>query len=574
MHFFVKILFLAIFLKSINLLGQNTISSDSFKNFSAVTRYDYLNTIPFYKMDSANIMVTYSYLLGIVDFVNDPVSKFYILFSYFQERNKLKLSNKEILFLLKRMVEFARKNKLEVELAVANHYSFFEDYTQNRTSHQQTYFEIIKEFENFERIGFENFKRYRIDRMLWHISAFMFISEDFERAGTYLRVAEKVAVKKIGMHEVYILVLNHIQSLNQKKGNFEKAKEYSLKIINFCKTNYSDDTTYAKYWLGLSQIDLASILVRQNKLTDGEKYADSGYLFAKANNWSDIVALNTEFDALMVLIDTKLILGKLKESMHLLDRAKSLLCFTDYQPERYFKSLLLFELISRYSEANLDYKTAYEFSKKAKLLRDSLESRNNLNANKSIERKWIVDNYNEKLQNAQREKELQLKIRNISFFCVILIAINAYFYLMKLKIKKREALNALESAKMQLTIFTKGLKDKNEHIDELRDKIKQLSSNGQRLEHLEKVVNSTILTEEDWTKFKLLFERVYPDYLVQLKMQYPFITSAETRLLALEKLNISTIEMAKILGVTKNSIIQTRLRFRRKAEKNGDLISE
>jgi len=574
MHFFVKILFLVIFLKSINLLGQNTISRDSFKNLSAVQRYDYLNTIPFYKMDSAHIMDTYSYLLGIVEHVNDPVSKFYLLFSYFQERKKLNLSNQEILLLLKRMVQYAHKNKLVVELAVANHYSFFEDYTQNRASHQQTYFEIIKEFENFERIGFNNFKRYRIDRMLWHISAFMFISEDFERAGTYLKVAEENAIKKIGMYEVYILVLNHIQSLNQKMGNFEKAKEYSLKIINFCNSNYRDDSTYAKYWLGLAQIDLASILVKQKSLIEGERYADSGYFYAKASNWSDIVALNTEFDALMVLIDTKLILGKLNESKRLLDRANLLLCFTDYQPERYFKSLLLFELISRYSEANQDYKTAFEFGKKAKILRDSLEKRNNLNTNKSIERKWIVDNYNEKLQNAQREKDLQLRIRNITFFCVILIAINAYFYLLKLSNRKKEALNALESAKLQLAIFTKGLKDKNEHIDELRDKIKQLSSNDQRLEHLEKIVNSTILTEEDWTQFKLFFERVYPDYLDQLKIQYPFITSAETRLLALEKLNISTNEMAKILGVTKNSIIQTRLRFRRKAEKHAELANQ
>lgn len=77
---------------------------------------------------------------------------------------------------------------------------------------------------------------------------------------------------------------------------------------------------------------------------------------------------------------------------------------------------------------------------------------------------------------------------------------------------------------------------------------------------------SIILTEAHWDQFKLLFELVYPNYLLRLRTIYPDLTPAEIRLICLSRLNLSTREMAHRLGVSTYAIFKTRYRIRRKAD--------
>jgi DNA-binding CsgD family transcriptional regulator len=59
-------------------------------------------------------------------------------------------------------------------------------------------------------------------------------------------------------------------------------------------------------------------------------------------------------------------------------------------------------------------------------------------------------------------------------------------------------------------------------------------------------------------------KKVHPGYMQSVKEKYPDLTNAELRLLMLEKLDLSTQEMANMIGVNKNTIHQTRLRLRKK----------
>lgn len=77
---------------------------------------------------------------------------------------------------------------------------------------------------------------------------------------------------------------------------------------------------------------------------------------------------------------------------------------------------------------------------------------------------------------------------------------------------------------------------------------------------------SIILTEAHWEQFKLLFERVYPNYLLRLRTTYPELTPAEVRLICLSRLSLSTREMAHRLGVSTDTVFKTRYRIRKKAD--------
>ena len=77
---------------------------------------------------------------------------------------------------------------------------------------------------------------------------------------------------------------------------------------------------------------------------------------------------------------------------------------------------------------------------------------------------------------------------------------------------------------------------------------------------------STILTEEDWQNFKILFEQVHSGFLTQLKEKYPQLSPAEIRFLSLAKLNFSRKEMSSALGVSTQSIHTNWYRIRKKLD--------
>lgn len=129
----------------------------------------------------------------------------------------------------------------------------------------------------------------------------------------------------------------------------------------------------------------------------------------------------------------------------------------------------------------------------------------------------------------------------------------------------REQLTAVEA---ELSTYIRSIKEKNELIEQLQTEIEQLQSAngtaGDKLASLDALQNSAILTEEDWNSFKEKFESVYTNFFSHLRNKYPSLTQAEVRLIALTKLNITTREMAGLLGISPETIRQTRWRLRKK----------
>ena len=78
--------------------------------------------------------------------------------------------------------------------------------------------------------------------------------------------------------------------------------------------------------------------------------------------------------------------------------------------------------------------------------------------------------------------------------------------------------------------------------------------------------NQRILTNEDWTAFKMSFEKAYPGYLIRLRNKFAYLTEAEERLFIFIKLNLKSKEIAAILGISADSVKKTRSRLRKRLE--------
>ena len=122
----------------------------------------------------------------------------------------------------------------------------------------------------------------------------------------------------------------------------------------------------------------------------------------------------------------------------------------------------------------------------------------------------------------------------------------------------------MEIAEYDLQNTHNNVVEQSHMVEKLSLEIEKMAHSDERQAFIDQLMAKTILTEEQWTEFKHLFEKVYPAFIEEQKILYPDLTPAEIRLLVLEKLGIGLHEMANMLGVSKNAIHQTRYRLRRK----------
>ncbi|MBK7812437.1 MAG: hypothetical protein IPO62_14960 [Saprospiraceae bacterium] len=156
----------------------------------------------------------------------------------------------------------------------------------------------------------------------------------------------------------------------------------------------------------------------------------------------------------------------------------------------------------------------------------------------------------------QQKVKQQLLLRNviiclIVFLCFIVILL--IYRKQKQLIQQRALTNEISekasaevaTAQEELNRFKEFLLEKNREIGQLKASLNSKESTQQ----VEDLRMSVILTDEDWHKFKNLFNRVYPNYLDTLKQKYPQLSQSEIRYFLLHKLELSNKEMASILGV-------------------------
>ena len=166
----------------------------------------------------------------------------------------------------------------------------------------------------------------------------------------------------------------------------------------------------------------------------------------------------------------------------------------------------------------------------------------------------------------KHEREMQFIIW-VAFAIALLIAF--VFYRQRLILsnlekklllqQKRTAEQAAAAAREQLSQFTDYIIEKNKLIESLQQ---QLQEQNQTVH--EELVTQTILTDDDWTRFKGLFEKVYPSFFDTLQTNVPRITPAELRLAALMLLKLETKNMAAMLGVSVDSARKSKSRLRQR----------
>lgn len=552
--------------------AQAAWDEQAFRDFNPAERYRFVHDYPFWKMNSgAKQSTLLGRMLSIAETKKDHHSVLAVKYYLGQIAGNEGFSmpgGRSVRQLHREIETEAKKRGLVVEEVVAHHYLSNDLSPANKLSHEERYVEIQKSFEQMQAIGFEKFRDYGVDAILFNLNHFMWELGDFDQAFQYLSIEERFIQPTVEGGHHYTQALSYLQTYWKRKKDFKKSIQYAEKILHFhqkFKPNNPDSQWWNRFWKGFATIEIADLLTEQGNFSQSEHFANLGYTLSKVQKATDAVApYQAEYDALQVLISVKLKLGKLAEVETLLNRATFIKEKLELLGQlEYFKPLRLYQHYSNYYETRGQAVEALRYTHLAQALTDSLDRKNDPRKLAQIQLRFEVEKHAQRLRLLEKEKQLQQKL-GLSAFVILLILIGWRYQYFRAHRHQKEI--ELSAAKTSLKALTQGFREKSELVENLRLENEKLAQLGKHSDYLEQLTTATILTEADWTKFRSLFEKVHPGFIAVQKEQFPDLTHAETRLLVLEKLGLNTADMANMLGVNKNTIHQTRLRLRRKME--------
>jgi len=212
-----------------------------------------------------------------------------------------------------------------------------------------------------------------------------------------------------------------------------------------------------------------------------------------------------------------------------------------------------------------NYKEAYEYYRKFNRASDSIFNIDNIKKIQELElnHKFKQEKLKDSLQFSLEKREIELIAENESsmkkiyfaLFLVTLLLGTIIAFLIKRDFKQKKRLLALEN---------KELLNEKEQITIAFEKLQNSTNEEDRIKAKQELLSLKILTDDEWNAFRNKFELLFPEFLSLLKESEFKFTKSEKRFLILKKLHLESNEIANMIGVSKDSVLKTQYRLRKK----------
>jgi len=123
-----------------------------------------------------------------------------------------------------------------------------------------------------------------------------------------------------------------------------------------------------------------------------------------------------------------------------------------------------------------------------------------------------------------------------------------------------------------LTASTMNLVVKNEFMENIKEKLKEVKRKGKNketkeaLEQLVKEIDITLRLQEDWEQFEYHFNKVQGDFSKRLTAEFLDLTPNEQKLCTFLRLNLNTKDIANLMGISHRGVEVARYRLRKKLQ--------
>lgn len=401
----------------------------------------------------------------------------------------------------------------------------------------------------------------------WNYGLSLMYFQRYEKARTHFRTA-RPQLNKNGDPNFIMSYNNVMGLLNMKQGYLDSAR--------ICFQNALAVTKSEKFevWEGIISGNLATYYLRVGDLNKAyELFQTDVRLSGKHHE------IGSMFGALEQLIEIDLKLNRLenvRENESLLDSLIGTMKMDISRRVGYYRTK------SQIAEAFGQHKQAMDYYRQHITYRDSTEKFSEHDKLEKTEFQLDVEHKLSEIQLLKERKRFDdLVIYGLTGGTIALMIVFTIIVNQISKRRKREGELAqlrrqlmhdeLKNTEREMHKMLANLMEKSTLIEKLSDEIQEYkdsseesSQTEERLHMVERLQSFTLLTDDDWFEFKLLFEKLNPTFFNKVYKYAPDLTNAEIRLVTLIKLNLSSIEMSKVLGISPDSVRKTSLRLRKK----------
>jgi tetratricopeptide (TPR) repeat protein len=382
----------------------------------------------------------------------------------------------------------------------------------------------------------------------YHDIAGVYIEENkFEEGLRYYQKAMDIW-HRLGSERGPVTVLYNMGYLYQKQNKDTLAVEYYKQAINKGKAINNIIPVI------FSLVNTSAIYLKYKEYAKARETINEAYKLVPQNSsdnimaeiygvYSDIYMAEGKYDQALIAIEKGLAIAKSShKSAYILQNYKRLASVHQAMGN----SSKAYKSLSRYTE-----------------LSDSL---NAMSSKVSIEQ--MVHGYELEMKDLQVASQIQQYEAGI-FRRNAFIGVLACLLLVGFLIYSRMNL-ILKAKQQQLKYYTRNLLEKSTIIEEISEELDAVKNYpvaaNEKMEKFGQILRLKIHTDEDWENFKTAFEEVYPKFFGSLRYKYPDITASELRLAAITKLNLSIKEASTMLGISAESVKQSRYRLKKRMD--------
>lgn len=466
-------------------------------------------------------------------------------------------------------IDYSAAHFMPVENAVYLHKKGLYYFTFNHNIEACRYF--LQAMDKFRQIGFSQIPN--VSNYILEQGKFYYALKDYATAEPLLETALQYPINSI---RTKINVVNTIGLIHREFGQFPQAMTYFNKALKIAVANKDSA------WIGIMTGNIGSVYFMQGQYDKAIPYLLADYQASLKFTQFSNAALT-----LLRLSSISFNRNLLKQAAAQLDSVEALIHKSSGEDvlalwvDLYKQRELLYQKTGRYSDAVAN-------AVKYDALRDSLSKRNSIAAIERVKLTWEAEKYRGQIDRLNTQADVEAFKRNAMvfiFFLLFIIAIllfnryrlNARREQEMLLLRKRRVDEKLRTAAGALEEYTENIKQNNAQIEKYKAEIaafKTRSTDKAGAEHLEKLMQAHIMTDESWSEFKKLFTKVHAGFFVRLRNDYPYLTDTDMRLLSLVKLGLSNREMANMLGITIEGIKKSKQRLRKKMQLSLDVDIE
>ena len=372
--------------------------------------------------------------------------------------------------------------------------------------------------------------------------------------------------------EAYSTLLNAIGQMYYEKNELQKAEKYYLQSLELAK-KYDYQVRYAKV-LG----NMALVFMKRKEWDKAELFLQEDIEISKQNNSTR----NLMFARIQL---SKLFLEK-KE----IGRAKQMiLAAQEYaQSKSYLKSyaqeteevLLQIAILEKDEKKELHSRRVLDSIRFIVSVSEGKEAFQQIELETEKEKaKWQIE------AEITRAEKARIVKWSVIALCVVLLLFATLLIVMykrklawqqaqyetrllEFQLGKIQSEQKLNESELSIESYKDYLLDKQKQISDLENELKKMkihsTSFHQNKQNIQDLLQSHLMTEENWKVFKQTFIAEESEYYQELIHRFPDLTESNLRIVLLQKLGLNNMEAAHILGVTVDAVKKAKQRLRKK----------